>query len=433
MTHVQDWRRLLAIFWLTSMVESLGVSQIFALLPAYLTQMGVGDPDRLRFVGLFSALIFVVGAPLVPLWGVWADKYSRKAVIVRSAIVEAVVFAAVALSRQPWQLAASLLLIGFQLGNTGVMLAGIRDATPRIRVGTAIALFGASGPVGFAVGPALAGLLVDGLGASLAAVFALSSVLSLATGALVWFGSREVRPEVVPQGRVLDLAFGAMRGVLADPAVRRVFAIFGVAFLANQMARPYLPVVVEAIAGRGEGLTSAIALVAGIAALAGALVSPIGGWIGDRIGFRPVLVGALAGGGVMLGLMPFAPSVALLAVLALAFAACTAAVSAMVFSLLATEVAPDRRSATLNLVYLPLYAAGIVGPATGAVVVGAVGLPGPFLAGSLVFLVGAAVVAARRFGSAGGTPEPTAQAPDGAGSAPRDDRAARAGSEPTGD
>ena len=62
--------------------------------------------------------------PLVPLWGVWADKYSRKAVIVRSALVEAVVFAGVALSREPWQLALSMLLIGFQLGNTGVMLAG---------------------------------------------------------------------------------------------------------------------------------------------------------------------------------------------------------------------------------------------------------------------------------------------------------------------
>jgi MFS family permease len=438
MTGSQDWRRLLAIFWLTSMVESLGVSQIFALLPAYLTQMGVGDADRLRFVGLFSALIFVVGAPLVPLWGVWADKYSRKAVIVRSAIVEAVVFAAVALSREPWQLAASLLLIGFQLGNTGVMLAGIRDVTPRARLGTAIALFGASGPVGFAVGPALAGLLVDGLGTSLAVVFALSCALSVGTAVLVWFGSREVRPEVVPQGRVLSLAFGAMRGVLADPAVRRVFAIFGVAFLANQMARPYLPVVVEAIAGRGEGLTSAIALVAGIAALAGALLSPIGGWIGDRIGFRPVLVGALAGGGVTLALMPFAPSVPLLAVIALAFAGCTAAVSAMVFSLLATEVPPERRSATLNLVYLPLYAAGIVGPATGAVVVGAVGLPGPFLAGSIVFLVGAAVVAIRRSNSSGGTPDripdPDAQAPAGARSVvARDALAPRPASDPTRD
>ena len=92
--------------------------------------MGVRETDRLAFVGLFNALIFVVGAPLVPLWGAWADKYSRKVVIVRSAVVEAVVFAAVALSREPWQLALSMLLIGLQLGNTGVMLAGIRDVTP---------------------------------------------------------------------------------------------------------------------------------------------------------------------------------------------------------------------------------------------------------------------------------------------------------------
>ena len=75
-------------------------------------------------MGLFGALIFVVGMPLVPLWGVWADKYSRKAVVIRSALVEAVVFAAVALSREPWQLALSMLLVGFQLGNTGVMLGG---------------------------------------------------------------------------------------------------------------------------------------------------------------------------------------------------------------------------------------------------------------------------------------------------------------------
>src|SRR5450755_5183057 len=160
---VQDWRVLVAIFCITSVVESLGVSQIFAFAPTYLTQMGVADADRLHFIGLFSALIFVVGAPLVPLWGVWADKYSRKVVIVRSALVEAVVFACVALSREPWQLAGSMLLVGFQLGNTGVMLAAIRDVAPRNRLGTAIALFGASGPIGMAIGPVLGGRIVDGL------------------------------------------------------------------------------------------------------------------------------------------------------------------------------------------------------------------------------------------------------------------------------
>ena len=401
----QDWRILLAIFWVTSMVEGLGVSQIFAFLPAYLSEMGVNDTDRLPFVGLFSSLIFVVGAPLVPLWGVWADKYSRKAVIVRSAVVEAVVFVAVALSREPWQLAASLLLIGLQLGNTGVMLAGIRDVTPRARLGTAIALFGASGPVGFAVGPALGGLFIDGFGWSLATMFAVSSLLSVGTALLVGIGSREVRPEVVPEGRILDLAYGAIRGVLGDPSVRRIFVIFGISFLATQMARPYIPILVERIVGRGDGLASGIFLVSGTAALVGALVSPVGGAIGDRIGFRPVLVAALVGGGVALGLMPLVPSLAGLAAIALVFAAMTAAVTAMVFGLLATEIPSERRSTTLNLVYLPLYAAGILGPAAGSVVVTATGLSGPFLAGAVVFVFGALVVALRR--TAGGPATPT--------------------------
>jgi MFS family permease len=392
----QDWRIPVAAFWVTSMVEGLGVSQIFALLPLYLRDMGVPETDRLAFVGLFSALIFVVGAPLVPLWGAWADKYSRKVVIVRSALVEAVVFACVALSREPWQLAASMLLIGLQLGNTGVMLAWIRDVTPKARLGTTIALFGASGPIGFAVGPILAGILIDGLGWSLAGVFASSAVLSLGTAVLVTFGSKEIRPEIVPTGRVVDLAFGALKGVLDDPAVRRIFVIFGISYLATQMSRPYIPIVVEGLAGAGPGLVSAIALVAGTAALVGGLVSPLGGLIGDRIGFRPVLVGALGAGGVVLLLMPVAPSVGALALLAVVLGATTATVSAMVFGLLATEIPADRRSATLNLVYLPLYAAGIIGPAVGAGVATATGVPGPFVLGGVVLLLGAGWVLARR-------------------------------------
>lgn len=404
----QDWRVLVTIFWITSMVEGLGVSQVFALLPAYLSDMGVGETDRLTFVGLFTALIFIVGAPLVPLWGAWADKYSRKVVIVRSALVEAVVFAGVALSREPWQLALSLLLIGLQLGNTGVMLAGIRDVTPRARLGTTIALFGASGPIGFAVGPLLAGILIDGLGWSFAAVFASSAVLSVVVAVLVAVGSREVRPEVVPTGRILDLAFGALRGVFDDRNVRRIFVIFGISYLATQMSRPYLPVVVEDVVGSGVGLVSAIALVVGTAALVGGAVSPLGGMIGDRIGFRPVLIVALAGAGVVLLIIPIAPSLPVLAILGVVLGASSATVSAMVFGLLATDVPAERRSATLNLVYLPLYAAGVIGPATGAVVATVAGVAGPFVIGGLVFLLGAFAIWARRPAGSEPTIEPEA-------------------------
>ncbi|HSS35914.1 MAG TPA: MFS transporter, partial [Patescibacteria group bacterium] len=296
---------------------------------------------------------------------------------------------------EPWQLALSMLLVGLQLGNTGVMLAAIRDVVPIRRLGTLIAVFGVSGPVGFALGPLLGGFLVDGLGLPLSAIFWVSAGLSVGTALLVTFGSREVRPDVVPAGRVVDLAFGAVRGVLSDRVVRRIFAIFGIAFLASQASRPYIPVLAEQLNRDPASVASAIALVAGTAALVGALVSPIGGWVGDRIGFRPVLVAALVGGGLASLAMPVVNSIPVLAITAAALAACSAAISAMVFGLLAIDVPAERRSATLNLVYLPLYAAGIVGPTLGAVVVSA-GLWAPFWLGAVIYLGGAVVASARR-------------------------------------
>ncbi|HET7636728.1 MAG TPA: MFS transporter, partial [Candidatus Limnocylindria bacterium] len=161
---MQGWRSLLVAYAVTSTIEAMGVSQIFAYLPLRLREVGLADADIPAFTGIFTSLIFVFGILLVPFWGVWADKYSRRAVIVRSAVVEAVVFGAVAAAREPWQVAIALLLSGLQMGNTGVMLAALRDVTPPGRIGTMSALFGATGPLGFAIGPVIAGFMVDGLG-----------------------------------------------------------------------------------------------------------------------------------------------------------------------------------------------------------------------------------------------------------------------------
>src|SRR5664279_1363106 len=93
-----DWRLLLTLYWITSFVEGYGVAQVYAFLPNRLQEVGMSTPDIERFVGLLGALFFLTGLPLIPLWGVWADKYSRKAVIIRSALVEAVVFGIIASS-----------------------------------------------------------------------------------------------------------------------------------------------------------------------------------------------------------------------------------------------------------------------------------------------------------------------------------------------
>lgn len=352
--------------------------------------MGLPQSAIPRWVGLLNAAIFLFGLPLVPLWGVFADKYSRKLVIVRSAVVETLVFGLVALSRRPWELAASLLLVGFQLGNTGVMLAAIRDVTPRARLGTAISIFGATSPIGFAAGPALGGVLLDHFHTSIAVVYALSSALSAASAAMLTVGFREIRPAIVPREPMLVLAYGAMRGVFTDAAARRLFALFGLALVARMMSGPFLPLAVGRLTDGGTGLASAIALVIGAAALVGGIISPGAGALGDRVGFRPVLIASLLGAGLALAAVPASPNVSWLAATSAAVAAFHAGVTAMVFALLAVLIPPERRSATLNLVYLPLYLAGIVGPAVGALVV-TVGLPIVFYAAAFVIWMGAAL------------------------------------------
>jgi MFS family permease len=405
---VPDWRPLLALYWFTSFIEGLGVAQIYAFLPNRLTDVGLASSDVQHLVGILGSLFFLTGLPLIPLWGVWADKYSRKGVIIRSALVEAVVFGVIAASTAPWQLVVGMLLVGFQLGNSGVMIAAIRDATPRHRLGLALGIFAASSPLGFGAGPALGAFMIDQLRLTSAAVFALAAVLSAGVAMLLAVASREVRPEVVPTGSTLHLAFGAVRGVMSDPIVRWLFVVYGVVFVGRQMAAQYMALLVHDVEHTSLEVAGSVGLVLGVATIIGAAVSPLGGWVADKLGFRPVLVAAIAGIAIAFALLPLGTTVAWLAVaysLAIAF---QAVVGAMVSGLLATETPADRRSATLNLIYLPLYVGGIAGPALGAGVVTA-GLRMVFyvaalvMAGGVVLAIGFARRPALRAGKESGS------------------------------
>jgi DHA1 family multidrug resistance protein-like MFS transporter len=412
----QDWRALLAVYWIVSFVEGLGVSEIYAYLPNRLAEVGVADADIRPLVGILGALVFVSGLPFIPLWGVWADKYSRKAVIIRSALVEAVVFGIMAAGATLWQIVLAELLVGFQLGNTGVMIAAIRDVTPSRRLGLALGIFAASTPLGFGAGPTLGAFMIDQLHLSSGSVFAVASVLSIAIALLLAVGSSEVRPDHVPEGGTLRLAFGAVRGVMADPIVRWLFVVYSIVFLGRQMSGQYMALLVHEVERTPVEVAGSVGLVLGLATIVGAAVSPVGGWVSDRLGFRAVLVAAIAGMAVAFGALPFAASAAWLAAFYSVAIAFQAVVGAMVSGILATEIPSERRSATLNLIYLPLYLGGIAGPAIGAAVVGA-GLKVVFVVAATVLACGAVTALAFSRRPPGNDAAPAVPAPvAGAGS-----------------
>src|SRR2546426_10179224 len=158
--RASGWIALLVLFGITSTIEAFSVSHVFRFLPLYLGTVHVPPPEVPAWTGYLNAAFFLFGLPLVPFWGVWAERYGRIPIIARSAFVEMVVFAVLWLAQDRWQAAFGLLLVGFQLGNTGVMLTALRAVTPQGRVGFAISLFGVTPSLGFALGPATGGRLV---------------------------------------------------------------------------------------------------------------------------------------------------------------------------------------------------------------------------------------------------------------------------------
>ena len=283
---------LLVLFGITSTIEAFTVSHVFRFMPLYLATVHVPPAEVPAWTGYLNAAFFLFGLPLVPFWGVWSERYGRVVIIARSAFVEMVVFGVLWLAQNRWEAAFGLLLVGLQLGNTGVMLTALRAVTPRSRVGLAISLFGVAPSLGFALGPVTGGWLVDRGVLNLHTLFALDALLSLAAGVMLLALAREVARPPAPSGTATQLALKALRMALTGRLTLIVFGVFGLAYFAVQIANPFLPLLVLRLSGNGSGAAGQIGIVFGASALLGALLSPLAGAAGDRFGFRPLLAGA---------------------------------------------------------------------------------------------------------------------------------------------
>src|ERR1700694_2112006 len=282
------WIPLLVLFGIASTVEAFTVSHVFRFMPLYLGTVHVPPAEVPAWTGYLNAAFFLFGLPLVPFWGVCAERYGRIPIVARSAFVEMVVFIVLWLSQNRWEAAFGVLLVGFQLGNTGVMLTALRAVTPSARVGFAISLFGVSPSLGFALGPAIGGGLVSRGVLNLHTLFALDAAMSLAAGLMLLAFAREGKRPPGPSGSAARLALGALRLALTGRVTLIVFGVFGLAYFAQQIANPFLPLLVIRLHGSSTGAAGQIGIVFGASALLGAILSPLAGAAGDRYGFRAV-------------------------------------------------------------------------------------------------------------------------------------------------
>ncbi len=401
------WRRIVAVYIAVQFAEIFGVSMIYSYLPLALEGTGVPIGDIASLTGIAIAGLFVIGAPQVPIWLAIAELRSRRLVIVRSGLIALAALVAFAVADQAWQLVAATVALGFWLGNTGVMLATIREVAPASERARVISLFSAAAPMGFAAGPLLAAWLIGGLGLTLAAPIAvaalLNGVLILANVVVI----PDVRPTVQQRGSVLQVAKRGIVEVLTDPIARAGYLVLMLAIAGERMLRPALPLRIAEVsigpdvAGLAEplatpGVAGAVGLLIGLTALAGAVAAPVIAFYAfRRVGIARSAGAAFVAGAVAAAALAVAPTLPLLAVAVTVIAAVSALLQAAVFTWLAERVAPARRSAALSLSLFPLYTGNVAGLAT-ASIAARTGSPreGDLLALTPIFAASALVLAA---------------------------------------
>jgi MFS family permease len=378
--HANHWVVLLLVFTMAGVVESQAFGHLNAFRPLYLQQLGVLAPNIPTWTGVLAALGFVIGLPLLPFWGVWADRYSRKLIIVRSAYVEGIMFTVAALAPNVWVLAVAQLFSGFVLGNTGVMLAMLADVTPRKRLGMAVGIASAGFPIGSSIGPFFGGLIAQGPG--IRALLGVDAGLSALMGLVLTLIVREELHKSRTGETVGRMLRAAVHAIVSSPIVLRLFILYFLAMYGYSLASPFIPILLQKwYTGDPRGLAGVIGLTLTLAGIAMAIMTPIWGRIGDTAGRWIVLPICLAG--IMVGLSVAAQTHSLLPLQLdiIGMGLFQGGIGTTVLALLALLSPEERRAPILTFSLLPAQLSWFVGPITGAAL-SRVALSLPFIAGA---------------------------------------------------
>ena len=357
---------MLALFTLASFIEVIAYGQLAAFTPLHLPRIGVAQQDVPAAVGLISAGVNLIGLLFLPFWGVLADRFGRKPLIIRSFAATGVGLAVAAVARNVWLFTLGRGLNSLNLGNSGLMMTTLHESAPAARLGFAFGVVNGAGPLGAFIGPLIGGPLVDRYGFNV--VLGVDAVLLAGVVLGLTFGYRDAFVPSRERPPIMRAAFEGLRIIWSSPRLRALFPALLVVFSGWLLTFIYLPLVVQRIHG-DDGLATAVGVALGASGLVTLLASPAIGALADRLGhWRVLYVAAVVDGALWLvpwltrEYWPFVVAFALVSGLG-------SGVFSLSFNVLASSTTDAARARVMTFSYLPLNLGFIVGPGLGAFIV----------------------------------------------------------------
>ncbi|MDE3087879.1 MAG: MFS transporter [Chloroflexota bacterium] len=360
----QSWQLLTFLFALANFLEVAVMAHFVLFTPAFLDAIGFSQAEITTWTGPIASAGFLSGIWFVPFWGVLADRYGRKPLILRSYYVEVVAMALAAVAQNVWVYLIARSLTGLALGNTGLMYAALTETAPRERVALALGLVNGSAPLGSLVGALAGGFLVSQYGVHW--LFGIDAAVAALIAVVLTAFYRDVFvPKPTPH--VAVMLRDALRAVIDSPVASTIFLVSFVSSAAFFFSFSYLPVRIGEIVGAAASAT-AIGITQGVAGATTLIGSAFLGLFADRIGHRRLLVALMLVVSLLWLPMYAAQGILGLTLVWAAFNAFSPSVSSLMFTIISLNVPAEKRGSVLSMIYLPMNLAFVVGPITASFV-----------------------------------------------------------------
>lgn len=372
------WVVTLTILVASAFLMDMSFTMITPFLPVYLSsELGTKASEVDMWSGAVFAVTFFVSGLLGPVWGVLADRKSRKLMALRASIGLTISYALCGIVQTPMQLFAARFFQGLCAGLYPALLALLAASIPARKTGLSMGLMQGGMTVGAVIGPFVGGVLADYFG--MRESFFVASIALGLISLLIGFGIKEKPRTIKATSRNwFDWS------VLRQPAIFKMLIACAVIHASLFSAQPILPLYIAQLQGSMDNIMMLSGTIFSVCAISIMIASPILGAAGQRFGFLKVLSCSLFFAGLLisaqvLGRTPFEFGVwRFIAGFAIA------GLIPLVNSIISTECPPDKKGEVFGFNFLTGHAGMALGPFAAGALSGWFGYQAVIVASGLI-------------------------------------------------
>ena len=389
-----DWRRTLFLMLGIQLGMNMGFTVLSPVMPLFLPQLGVDDPARVDlWAGVLAAVTPLVAAFASPLWGRVADRRGRKLMVLRSCFAIALFIGLMSLVGNVWQFAGLRALMGVFAGFNAATISLVASQVPAGRLGYSLGWLSTGQLVGTLIGPLLGGFIADVTGSYRAPFVFTSGICALCgVAALVLVRERFNPPKGGASKTTLFRSFAILS---RSPGLLPLFVVLLLAQFGVQAVQPVITLYVAQLLGSVPALATLGGLAFSVTGIADLIASPFLGRRSDVLGYRRVLLIALAGAALASVPQAFAPNYWSFVAMRFALGLFVGGILPTANALVGRLAPPGDRGTVYGVTASAMFLGQSLGPLSGGAIAATLGLHWVFLVTAILLTANLAWVWAK--------------------------------------